>query len=215
MTITRLVFTAVMFAAGISSPVVNAQYENLSPQQLLDELAETLALAKEVEADLNEGIVTRQRFAQEKAALDREKLEYDRDVAAYNADLSSFNAEVDRYNAECDRQLSREEFDACEEWAEQLDPDESVFDERLAVLDERKAALNARIAEWNQRDADRAAAAEFLLSEYDDYEATSILLIGLLNNLEVIKNSVPGCARSPSPEASHQCMQNILNRSTN
>lgn len=212
MTLTRLIIPVVMLSLGLCAPVVNAQYENLSPQQLLDELAQTLASAKEVEADLNESIVTKQRYAQEKAILDREKVEYDRDVAAYNAELSSFNAEVARYNAECDRQLSRAEFDECEAWADRLEPDERDFDEKLAELDARKEALNTKVAEWNQRDAARAAIAELLLSEYDDYDATTSLLLGMLNNLEIFKNSVPGCARSPSPEATHQCMQNILNR---
>ena len=102
----NLLFTLVV-PYSLSPFAANAQYENMSTQSLLDELATTLNLTRETEAAINANLVIKQEY-------DREKANYDNDVEAYNTVLRRFNAEVERYDTECNRQLSVAELNAYE-----------------------------------------------------------------------------------------------------
>ena len=208
----KLLFTLIL-PFGLWSSTVNAQYETLSPQGLLDELATILDLARETETAINANLVIKQNHDREKVPLDREKANYDRDVNAYNADIRRFNAEIERHDAECDRQLSVDELNACEEWEDELTPEKSALDRRLQQLNEFKAAYNQNVAQWNQKESVRAAEAQQLLTQYDEVDANTKLLIERLNSRDVFRESNRSCSNSPSPEAMHQCLLGILNSS--
>jgi hypothetical protein len=192
---------------------LNAQYESFSPQDMVNELATILELAREAEASINENLVIKQDYDREKVPMDREKANYDRDVDAYNAVLRRFNAEIERYDTECDRQLSAAEFNACESWADELAPDKSALDRRLEQLEVTRAAYNQEVAQWNQKESVRAAEAQQLLTQYDEVDANTKLLIEMLNSQDVIRTSNQNCSNSPSPGAIHQCFLRILNSS--
>lgn len=208
----KLLFTLIL-PCGLWSSLLNAQYETWSPQDLVDELATILELAREAEASINENLVIKQDYDREKVPLDREKANYDRDVDAYNVALRRFNAEIERYDAECDRQLNTTEFNACEGLADELTPDKSALDRRLEQLDAEGAAYNQKVAQWNQKESVRAAEAEQLLAQFDEVDANTTLFIEMLNSQDVIRTSNQNCSNSPSPGAMHQCFLRILNNS--
>jgi hypothetical protein len=208
----QLLFTLIL-PFGLWSSVLNAQYEIMSPFELLNELATTLDMARETEASINENVVIKQDFDREKTLLDREKASYDRDVNAYNVDLRRFNAEIESYDTECNRQLSAEEFNACEAMADELEPDKSALDDRLEQLDLERDILNHSVAQWNQKESIRGVEAEQMLAQYDEIDAITKLLIERLNSQDVFRTSVQRCNNSPSPEAIHQCFLGILNSS--
>jgi len=150
---------------SLSPFAADAQYENMSPQGLLDELATTLNLTRETEAAINANLVIKQEY-------DREKANYDNDVEAYNTVLRRFNAEVERYDTECNRQLSVAELNACEAWEDELAPEKDTLDQRLKQLNQAKAAYNQKVAQWNQKESARAARARELLAQYDEVDET-------------------------------------------
>ena len=207
--LTKLLFILIL-PLGLWSSLLNAQYETMTPQGQLDELGILLEMTRETEAAINTNLVTKQTFASEKAQLDSEKANYDRDMNAYNVDLRRFNADIARYDADCARQLSEAEFDACEARADTLAPVKSVLDRRLQQLNVTKDAYNRKVAQWNQKESARAAEARQLLTQYDEIDANTKLLIGLLNAQEVFRRSNRSCVNSPSPAAMHQCFQRIL-----
>jgi peptidoglycan hydrolase CwlO-like protein len=208
----KLLFTLIL-PFSLWSSTVNAQYETLSSQGLLDELAIILDLARETETAINANLVIKQNHDREKIPLDREKANYDRDVNAYNADIRRFNAEIERHETECNRQLSVDELNACEEWEDELAPEKSALDRRLEQLNESKAAYNQNVAQWNQKEAKRAAEAQQLLAQYDEVDVNTKLLIARLNSQDVFRENNRSCTNSPSPEAMHQCFLRILNSS--
>jgi hypothetical protein len=120
----RNLFFTLVLPCSLSSFAANAQYENMSPQGLVDELATTLNLTRETEAAINANLVIKQEY-------EREKANYDRDVEAYNTVLRRFNAEVERYDTECNRQLSVAELNACKAWKDELAPEKVNLDQRL------------------------------------------------------------------------------------
>jgi hypothetical protein len=211
MRLSRKILFTLILPFGLWSSLLNAQYETLSPQDLLGELATVLDLAREAEASINENLVIKQDYGREKVPLDREKANYDRDVDAYNADLRRFNAEIERYDTECDRQLSATEFNACEVRADELAPNKRALDRRLEQLDGSKASYNRKVAQWNQKETVRATEAEQLLAQYDEADANTKLLIEVLNSQDVFSESNRNCTNSPSPESMHQCFLRILN----
>ena len=205
----NLLFTLVV-PFSLSPFAANAQYEKMSPQGLLDELATTLNLTRETEAAINANLVIKQEYDREKLPLDREKANYDRDVEAYNTVLRRFNAEVERYDTECNRQLSVAELNACEAWEDELAPEKDTLDQRLEQLNQAKAAYNQKVAQWNQKESARARE---LLAQYDEVDANTKLLIERLNSQDVFRSSNQNCSNSPGPEAIHQCFLRILNSS--
>jgi len=208
----NLLFTLVV-PFSLSPFAANAQYENMSPQGLLDEPATTLNLTRETEAAINANLVIKQEYDREKLPLDREKANYDRDVEAYNTVLRRFNAEVERYDTECNRQLSVAELNACEAWEDELAPEKDTLDQRLEQLNQAKADYNQKVAQWNQKESARAARARELLAQYDEVDANTKLLIERLNSQDVFRSSNQNCSNSPGPEAVHQCFLRILNSS--
>ena len=201
----NLLFTLVV-PYSLSPFAANAQYENMSPQSLLDELATTLNLTRETEAAINANLVIKQEY-------DREKANYDNDVEAYNTVLRRFNAKVERYDTECNRQLSVAELNAYEAWEDELAPEKVTLDQRLEQLNQGKAAYNQKVTQWNQKESARAAQARELLAKYDKVDANTKLLIERLNSQDVFKSSNQNCSNSPGPEAIHQCFLRILNSS--
>jgi hypothetical protein len=201
----NLLFTLVV-PYSLSPFAANAQYENMSPQSLLDELATTLNLTRETEAAINANLVIKQEY-------DREKANYDNDVEAYNTVLRRFNAEVERYDTECNRQLSVAELNAYEAWEDELAHEKVTLDQRLEQLNQAKAAYNQKVTQWNQKESARAAQARELLAKYDKVDANTKLLIERLNSQDVFKSSNQNCSNSPGPEAIHQCFLRILNSS--
>jgi len=154
----NLLFTLVV-PYSLSPFAANAQYENMSPQSLLDELATTLNLTRETEA-----------------------ANYDNDVEAYNTVLRRFNAKVERYDTECNRQLSVAELNAYEAWEDELAHEKVTLDQRLEQLNQGKAAYNQKVTQWNQKESARAAQARELLAKYDKVDANTKLLIERLNS---------------------------------
>jgi hypothetical protein len=201
----NLLFTLVV-PYSLSPFAANAQYENMSPQSLLDELATTLNLTRETEAAINANLVIKQEY-------DREKANYDNDVEAYNTVLRRFNAEVELYDTECNRQLSVAELNAYEAWEDELAHEKVTLDQRLEQLNQAKAAYNQKVTQWNQKESARAAQARELLAKYDKVDANTKLLIERLNSQDVFKSSNQNCSNSPGPEAVHQCFLRILNSS--
>ncbi len=191
----------------------NSQYENLSPQGLLDALASTLNQTRETEAAINSNLLTKQEYGREKVPLDREKADYDRQVAAYNTVLRRFNAEAERYDSECNRQLSVAELKACEAWEIELVPQKDTLDQRLEQLNQAKEAYNQKIAQWNQKESARAVQAQQLLAQYDEVDANTKLLIERLNSQDVFGTTTQNCTDSPGPAAMHQCFLRVLNSS--
>ena len=208
----ELLFTLIL-PFGVWSSALNAQYETLSPQRLLDELATILDLVRDTEAAINGNLVIKQNHEREKAPLDREKANYDREVNSYNTVIRRLNTEIERFGSECDRQLSVDESNACDAWEDELASEKSALDQRLEQLNESKATYNQNVAQWNQKESVRAAEAQQLLAQYDEVDANTKLLIERLNSQDVFRESNRDCTNSPSPEAMHQCFLRILNSS--
>lgn len=199
-----------LLVLGMSPVLTMAQNAGFSASQMLEELNTNLGQARELEVKLKANRALKQSYDREKAAAERERREYDRDLEQYNKDLAGFNREVARYDEQCDKKLDREAYNACEAFADRLEPRKRSLDQRLAALDERRSKIMAQISRLNQQDSERALAAEKLLEQYDVYDRNARNLVERLGTVPAIMNSNRNCSSLPSLEAVHQCMAKIL-----